>query len=90
MAKIVGSFAASHGPNIARNWETLKPDTRDWIQTRFDTMGARLKSLEPDVLVIHCTDHWINFFLDNIPAFCIGIGEEHDGPPEPFMKPGLV
>ena len=87
MAKIVGAFAASHGPNIAREWDSLKPDTREWIQTRFDDMGARIKALEPDVLVIHCTDHWVNFFLDNIPAFCIGIGEEHDGPPEPFMKP---
>ena len=67
----------------------MKPDTREWIQTRFDDMGARIKALEPDVLVIHCTDHWVNFFLDNIPAFCIGIGEEHDGPPEPFMKPAF-
>ena len=87
MARIVGSFAASHGPNIAREWETLKPQTREWVQTRFDDMGARIKALAPDVLVIHCTDHWVNFFLDNMPAFCIGIGEQHDGPPEPFMKP---
>ena len=87
MAKIVGSFAASHGPNIAREWETLTPDTREWVQTRFDDMGRRIKALKPDILVMHCTDHWVNFFLDNIPAFCIGIGEEHDGPPEPFMKP---
>ena len=28
MAEFVGSFAASHGPNIARNWETLKDETR--------------------------------------------------------------
>ena len=31
-------------------------------------------------------DHWVNFFISNLPAVCIGIGEEHDGPPEPFMQ----
>ena len=36
--------------------------------------------------ILHSNDHWINFFLDNIPAFLIGIGELHDPPPEPFMK----
>tara|TARA_R110000868_G_scaffold28525_6_gene106900 strand:- start:36009 stop:36842 length:834 start_codon:yes stop_codon:yes gene_type:complete len=87
MAKLVGSFAASHAPNIARSWDTLKDDTRDWLTTRYDDLGARLKALEPDVLVIHSNDHWINFFLENMPAFLIGIGDVHDGPPEPFMKP---
>ena len=87
MAEFVGSFAASHGPNIARNWETLKDETRDWVVTRFGELGDRLKAAEPDVLVIHSTDHWVNFFLDVMPAFCVGIGAEHEGPPEPFMKP---
>ena len=87
MAEFVGSFAASHGPNIARNWETLKDETRDWVVTRFADLGNRLKAAEPDVLVIHSTDHWVNFFLDVMPAFCVGIGAEHEGPPEPFMKP---
>lgn len=87
MAKLVGSFAASHAPNIARSWDTLKDDTRDWLTTRYDELGKRVKALEPDVLVIHSNDHWINFFLENMPAFLIGVGEEHDGPPEPFMQP---
>ena len=87
MARLVGSFAAGHAPNIARDWETLKDETRDWLKTQFGEMQRRLEALEPDVLVIHSPDHWVNFFLDNMPAFCVGIGEEHDGPPEPFMKP---
>ena len=87
MAKLVGSFAAGHAPNIAREWEKMKAESRDWLQSRFDELSRRLKVLNADVLVIHSTDHWVNFFLDNIPAFCIGIGDEHDGPPEPFMQP---
>ena len=87
MAKLVGSFAASHAPNIARSWDTMKDETREWLTTRYDELGKRVKALEPDVLVIHSNDHWINFFLENMPAFLIGVGEEHDGPPEPFMQP---
>ncbi|CAN0528840.1 unnamed protein product [Laminaria digitata] len=87
MAKLVGSFAASHAPNIARSWDILKPETQDWLTTRYDELGKRVKALDPDVLVIHSNDHWINFFLENMPAFLIGVGEEHDGPPEPFMQP---
>ena len=86
MAEFVGAFAASHGPLIAREWDTLPPDVRGRIDTAFDEMGRRLKALKPDVLVIFSPDHWVNFFIDNLPSFCVGIGEEHDGPPEPFMK----
>ena len=87
MAKLVGSFAAGHAPNVARLWDSMAAESREWLTTHYDEMGRRLKALEPDVLIIHSTDHWVNFFLDNIPAFCVGIGAEHGGPPEPFMKP---
>lgn len=86
MAKVVGSFAASHAPNIARAWNDLKDETRAWLTEHYGELGRRVKALDPDVLVIHSNDHWINFFLNNIPTFCIGIGDEHDPPPEPFMK----
>lgn len=86
MAELVGAFAASHGPIIAREWDRLPANVRDRIGSAFDEMGRRLKALNPDVLVIFSPDHWVNFFIDNLPSFCIGIGDEHDGPPEPFMK----
>ena len=86
MAKVVGSFAASHAPNIARAWNELKDETRAWLTEHYGELGRRVKALDPDVLVVHSNDHWINFFLNNIPTFCIGIGDEHDPPPEPFMK----
>jgi aromatic ring-opening dioxygenase catalytic subunit (LigB family) len=86
MAELVGIFAASHGPMIAREWDRLAPDIRGQIEAGFDEIGARLKAARPDALVIMSPDHWVNFFLNNLPAFCIGIGEEHDGPPEPFLK----
>jgi aromatic ring-opening dioxygenase catalytic subunit (LigB family) len=87
MAELVGAFAASHGPLIARDWEKLSPRVRDWLTASFDELGRRLKATRPDVLVIVAPDHWTNFFIENLPTVCIGIGPEHDGPPEPFLKP---
>jgi aromatic ring-opening dioxygenase catalytic subunit (LigB family) len=85
MAELVGAFAASHAPLIAREWERLPPDARETITNSFDEMGRRLTALKPDVLIMLSPDHWVNFFLDNLPSFCIGVGPEHDGPPEPFV-----
>lgn len=87
MAKFVGSFAAGHAPNIAREWHNMKDESRDWLTAGYDKLGGRFKALNVDVLVVQSNDHWVNFFLNNVPAFCVGIGAEHDGPPEPFMKP---
>ncbi len=86
MAQLVGAFAASHGPLIAREWDMLPADIKSGFETAFGEAGRRLEAAKPDVLVMVSPDHWVNFFIDNLPAFCIGIGEEHDGPPEPFMK----
>ena len=86
MAKLVGIFAASHGPIIARDWDTMARDHRDKLTAAFDEIGRRLRACRPDVLVVVSPDHWVNFFINNLPAICIGIGDEHDGPPEPFMK----
>lgn len=87
MAELVGAYAASHAPLIAREWENLSPPARADIASSFDEMGQRIKALEPDVLVMLSPDHWVNFFLDNLPSFCVGVGAEHDGPPEPFLAP---
>lgn len=86
MAKLVGIFAASHGPMIAREWDSLSPPTRAEVTRGFEKVGQRLTETKPDVLIIVSPDHWCNFFLNNFPAFCVGIGAEHDGPPEPFLK----
>ncbi len=86
MASLVGAFAASHGPIIARDWATMPQAHRDRLAAAFDEIGRRLRACRPDLLVVISPDHWVNFFISNLPAVCIGIGAEHDGPPEPFMK----
>jgi aromatic ring-opening dioxygenase catalytic subunit (LigB family) len=86
MADLVGIYAASHGPMIVRNWKTLAPAEKSSLDGAFSELGARIKAAKPDVLVVISPDHWVNFFIDNLPAICVGVGEEHDGPPEPWFR----
>ena len=86
MASLAGAFAASHGPLLIREWEALPSEERARLKHAFEELGRRLAAARPDVLVVVSPDHWSNFFLDNYPAVCIGVGAVHEGPPEPWMK----
>ena len=86
MAELVGCFAASHGPLLLREWEAIPPDQKARLAGAYAELGRRLLAARPDVIVEIAPDHWSNFFLDHIPSVCIGVGEAHEGPPEPWMK----
>ena len=85
MADLVGIYAASHGPLIVRNWDVLPAATRSTLTTAFTELGRRINAARPDVLIVISPDHWVNFFLDNLPSICIGVGDTHAGPPEPWL-----
>jgi aromatic ring-opening dioxygenase catalytic subunit (LigB family) len=86
MASLVGVYAASHGPLLIREWETIPDHQKRRLTAAFRELGRRLSIDRPDVIIEVAPDHWSNFFLDNLPAVCIGIGDSHEGPPEPWMK----
>jgi aromatic ring-opening dioxygenase catalytic subunit (LigB family) len=86
VAELIGIYAASHGPLIARDWHWLPDVLKQRLSAAYGELGRRMTAAGADVIVGLAPDHWTNFFLDNLPALCIGIGDEHGGPPEPFMK----
>ena len=85
MAELTGIYAASHGPMIVRSWDALPVESRAKLTAMFAELGRRINAARPDVLIVVSPDHWVNFFLDNFPSICIGVGETHKGPPEPWM-----
>ncbi len=86
MAKLVGAYAASHGPLIARDWHLLPQAPKTRLAAAYHELGRRVAEARPDVLIVVSPDHWVNFFINNLPSVCIGVGETHEGPPEPFLK----
>ena len=86
MAELVGVFAASHAPLIARDWFKISSAAKAKISSAFDELGRRVKAARPDVLIVVAPDHWSNFFLNNFPSICVGVGVKNDGPPEDYMQ----
>jgi aromatic ring-opening dioxygenase catalytic subunit (LigB family) len=86
MASLVGALAAPHGPLIVREWQAVPPEQQSRVSAAYRELGRRLAAAKPDVLIVVAPDHWSNFFLDNYPSVCLGVGEENEGPPEPWMK----
>src|SRR5439155_7008050 len=37
---------------------------------------------EPELIIEVDSDHFVNFFYNNLPSFCIGMAEEAQGPQE--------
>jgi aromatic ring-opening dioxygenase catalytic subunit (LigB family) len=86
MASLVGAFAASHGPLIVREWESVPAEQKKRMGDAFRELGRRIAAAKVEALIVVSPDHWSNFFLDNVPSICIGVGEVNEGPPEPWMK----
>jgi 2,3-dihydroxyphenylpropionate 1,2-dioxygenase len=45
-------------------------------------MRVEIEDCKPDALIIMAAEHFANFFMDNMPAFCIGMADHYDGPIE--------
>jgi 2,3-dihydroxyphenylpropionate 1,2-dioxygenase len=77
---LVGAFVASHAPGITGRPSLPPAVESEPIFRAYDELRGRLEAARPDVLVIVSPEHWANFFLDNMPSFCIGIADEFSGP----------
>jgi 2,3-dihydroxyphenylpropionate 1,2-dioxygenase len=48
----------------------------------YRNMGDELAAARPDALVIVAAEHFANFFMNNMPAFAVGMAESYQGPIE--------
>ena len=86
MAQVVAAFAASHAPLITAAPEAAEPERRERIYAAMGELRREVEHARPSAVVICSNEHFTNFFLDNFPAACIGIGDEHLGPVEEWLR----
>jgi 2,3-dihydroxyphenylpropionate 1,2-dioxygenase len=72
----------SHGPGITGRAERADPRLRDEFYRNFERMRASLEAARPDALIIVAAEHFANFFMNNMPAFAMGMADYYDGPIE--------
>ena len=79
---LVFAGVCSHAPGITGRAELADPEVRDEFYAAFDAMRESLEATRPDALVVVAAEHFANFFMDNMPAFAIGMADHYEGPIE--------
>lgn len=79
---LVFAGVLSHAPGITGRAERADPVLRDQFYAKLDEMRGKLEDSRPDVLIVIAAEHFANFFMNNMPAYCIGMGESYAGPIE--------
>lgn len=74
MADIVAAFGVTHAVIMVRTWARASQAQRDAVRAGYDEVARRLRAARPDVVLMVASDHFQSFFLDNMPAFCLGVG----------------
>jgi aromatic ring-opening dioxygenase catalytic subunit (LigB family) len=83
---IVFAAAVSHAPGITAWPEAAPAGQRDNLSAGFGRLAADLRAARVDAVVLLTSEHWVNFFLDHVGAFCVGRAETYSGPVEPFLR----
>ena len=84
MAEIVSVIALAHAPG-ATGWLDKAPaHEQEAIKVGYGRMAGRLRAARPDVIVGIANDHMLNFSVENVPDWCVGIADRWHGPSEWF------
>jgi aromatic ring-opening dioxygenase catalytic subunit (LigB family) len=80
--------ACSHAPGITARAERADPAKRAALEQAFGRMGEEIRATRPDALVVIAAEHFANFFMNNMPAFAMGMADSYEGPieDEAFLK----
>lgn len=79
---LVFAGACSHAPGITSRTALAPEELRVPFFNAFDDMRDTLHAARPDAVIVIAAEHFANFFMNNMPAFAIGMGESYRGPIE--------
>ena len=76
---ITFAAAVSHVPGMTAWAEAAPVAQKDRVYGAFETLRQELDASATDTLIVLTSEHWANFFLDHIGAFCVGRAETYSG-----------
>lgn len=79
---LVYAGVCSHAPGITGRAHMADPALKDAFHGAFFQMGDAMRATRPDALVVVAAEHFANFFMNNMPAFAVGMADEYEGPIE--------
>ena len=84
MATVVAAMAATHAPGLTGWFDRAPEADQKLVLDGYGELRRRLEAARPDVLLMLANDHLLNWPINNIPDYTVGIGEEHVGPADWF------
>ena len=79
---LVFAGICSHAPGITGRIHMADEDDVRTLQAAMDEMRTNLERTKPDALIVIAAEHFANFFMDNMPSYCMGMADHYDGPIE--------
>ncbi len=83
---IVFACAAGHAPGIVAWPEAAPVQQKDSVYGAFHRLQAAIAAARLDRLILFTAEHWTNYFLDHMSAFCVGRADHFNGPVEPWLR----
>ena len=79
---LVYAGTCCHSPAITSRGEMADAELRDQLLAAFDRQRRAIEDAGAEALVVVSSEHFANFFLDNMPNFSIGMADKYSGPIE--------
>ncbi|RPI60024.1 MAG: extradiol ring-cleavage dioxygenase, partial [Lysobacterales bacterium] len=79
---LVFAAACSHAPGITGRAARADKALREAFYANLDELRVRLEATKPDALIVVAAEHFANFFMNNMPAYCMGMADFYEGPIE--------
>ena len=79
---LVFAGVCSHAPGIVNRAERADPALREPFYKAFHEMGDAIRASGAEALMVIAAEHFGNFFMENMPAFAIGMADHYEGPIE--------
>ncbi len=80
---LVYAGVLSHAPGITGRAHLVENTAeRDRFYAMLDQQRQEIEDTGAEALIVIAAEHFGNFFMNNMPAFCVGIGEKYHGPIE--------
>ncbi|HEY2188803.1 MAG TPA: extradiol ring-cleavage dioxygenase, partial [Caldimonas sp.] len=79
---LVFAAVCSHAPGITGRAHLADPALTDALHAELHRLGDSLREARPEALIVIAAEHFANFFMDNMPAYAIGMADHYEGPIE--------
>jgi aromatic ring-opening dioxygenase catalytic subunit (LigB family) len=79
---LVFAGICSHAPGITGRAHMADAAIAEEFYRAYRGMAGELAAAKPDALIVIAAEHFANFFMNNMPAFAVGMAESYEGPIE--------